>query len=53
MFDILCSFGWHESFCIRIFGFVGSLYTVNSNFLLLWCIIRSRKLMELWCLLAD
>jgi hypothetical protein len=42
--DILCSYGWQESFSIVISICVDFVYVTNSNFVLLQCIVRSRKL---------
>jgi hypothetical protein len=43
---ILCPYGWHESFGIMISVCASFLHIANSNFVLLRCILRSRKLME-------
>jgi hypothetical protein len=41
--------GWHESLGIMVSVCVGFLYILNSSFVLFQCIVRSMKLMELYC----
>jgi hypothetical protein len=49
MLAILCLCRWHESFGIVVSVCVGFLYGSNSSFVLFRCIVRARKLMELYC----